>query len=490
MSFNPEESIRALYSDFQALVSFTNEPTPRTAKDVETHLFTEMLNLSAKLLRHYFESQAAARSKAPVRTEAGVALPYHSRRQRSYFSVFGKITFDRAYFWAPGQAGQTPLDRALALPEDCYSALLCDWAAFTATEQSYGASQALLEHILGFCLPKRAIEQIVSVEAEAVGAFYEAKAPPEAEGSILVVQADGKGVPMRRAGEEGAPLVPVKVRRGKGDKRTQKKEAIVTTLYSIDPYRRTPAEVTAALMRQEPEAASTAASTQARPMPCGKHVWATLAGKDVALADLARQARRRAHPVIVDQVALSDGSIALQQRIEEHFPRFTLVLDVIHATEYLWKAANALLGERDPRRTPWVTVHLEALLSGGVAEVATALEQELAAAAPTAAVREAVASTIGYYRRNAPYMRYDVYLRRGWPIASGVIEGACRHLVKDRMERAGMQWGLDGAQRVLDLRAVRLNGDWSAYQDYRQQLHPPEELEAASLHQANIRQAA
>jgi hypothetical protein len=273
----------------------------------------------------------------------------------------------------------------------------------------------------------------------------------------LVVQADGKGVPMV------APAL-AQARRGKGERRTKKKEALVTALYSVDRYRRSPQQVADALMRQgEP------GDTAARPLPQRKQLWATLSGKDAALAHLAEQARRRDGVHIVDRVALTDGAVALQQRVEARFASFTLVLDIIHAVEYLWKAANALLGERHRRRNAWVRQHLEALLSGAVAQVIASLEHDLASRRLCSSRREALETTIGYYRRNAGYMRYDVYLRRGWPIGSGVVEGACGHLVKDRMEQSGMRWSRAGAQSVLDLRSVRLNGDWSLYQGYLQQ---------------------
>lgn len=463
MSFNPEESIQALYHDFQTLVDFATDEQARTAKDVEAHLFSNLLKLGAHLLKLYFEGQAAQQSKDPLPQTDAPPLRYHGRRRRSYFSVFGKIHFTRAYFWAVGQGGATPLDDQLDLPEDCYSALLCDWACFAVTEQSYGASGALLEHILGVRLPKLSLEQIAARQAASVTTFYEHKPPPkpEEEGSILVVQADGKGVPML------APALE-QVRRSKGDKRTKKKEAVVTTLYSVDRYRRTPQQVANALMRQGEQG-----DTASRPVPQSKHLWATLSGKDAALAQLAEQAQRRDGAHIVDRVALSDGAIALQQRMAAHFPSFTLVLDLIHAVEYLWKAANALRGEHHPKRAHWVAQHLEALLSGEVAQVIADLEGDLASRRLSASRRKVVETTIGYYRRNAPYMRYAMYLRRGWPIASGVVEGACRHLVKDRMEQSGMRWSRAGAQSVLDLRAVRLNGDWALYQGYLQQRKRP-----------------
>ena len=171
-------------------------------------------------------------------------------------------------------------------------------------------------------------------------------------------------------------------------------------------------------------------------------------------------------------MALTDGAAALQEQMQAHLPGFTLVLDIIHAGEYLWAAANALLGERHPERTAWVRAHLTRLLSGQTDAVIAALEAAAADPALTPAQRQAVQRTIGYYRRNAPFMRYDEYLARGWPIGTGVVEGACGHLVKDRMEQAGMRWTKAGAQAVLDLRAVRLTGDWDAYwQFHRQQQH-------------------
>ena len=60
-------------------------------------------------------------------------------------------------------------------------------------------------------------------------------------------------------------------------------------------------------------------------------------------------------------------------------------------------------------------------------------------------------------------MHYAEALRDGLPIATGVIEGACRYLVKDRMDRTGARWSITGAEAVLRLRAVRASGDFDAY---------------------------
>ncbi len=168
-------------------------------------------------------------------------------------------------------------------------------------------------------------------------------------------------------------------------------------------------------------------------------------------------------------MALTDGAESLQAQMQAQLPTDTLVLDIIHVCDYLWDSATALVGEKSPERTPWVRRHLERILSGQTAAVITVLEQEAKQPERTATQVAALRTTIGYYQRNLPYMQYDVYLARGWPIGTGVVEGACGHLVKDRMEQAGMRWTKAGAQAMLDLRAVRLTGDWDAYWAFHRQ---------------------
>jgi hypothetical protein len=187
---------------------------------------------------------------------------------------------------------------------------------------------------------------------------------------------------------------------------------------------------------------------------------------------LAQRVGHREGPSIQQRVALTDGAEALQQQLVAQFPEHTVVLDIIHATEYLWDTANALLGETHPQRTVWVRAYLESRLAGQTDAVITALEAEGKDRTCTGTPRHVVWRTVGYYRRNQPSMHYDAYLARGWPIGTGVVEGACRHLVKDRMEPSGRRWTKAGAQAVLDLRAVRINGHGEAYwQCHRHQQH-------------------
>ncbi len=472
MSSNSEQIIHEIRHEFEQLIAYVTDEASqsRTAYEVELTLFKRLLALGARLLLLFFVQRAAQRPQTAVQAPDGTRLRYHGMRQTSYYSVFGKVQFRRRYYYAPGQEGLCPLDAELSLPPRCYSDLLRDWAAYCATDESYGESIRVIERILGLSLSMQALETGVREDAADVEAFYEQKAvpSPEQEGLILVIQADGKGVPMVRT-EPARPSA----RRGKGEKRTQKKEAVVTALYTIEAHHRTPEQAVEALMREAatdgPGQERAPSSRQSRPSPIGKEVRATLKGKDVALDRLAQRVAQREGDHIRHRVALTDGAEALQKRVVEKFPSFTLVLDIIHASEYLWDAANALLGETHPDREAWVREQLLLLLSGETDTVIQTLQEQAEEPSLSPTQRQTLETTIRYYQRNRPYMRYDEYLAQGWPIATGVVEGACGHLVKDRFEQSGMRWTKAGAEPLLELRAVRLNGDWDTYHDFRRQ---------------------
>ena len=433
------------------------------AYEAELRIWRGVLALGRTLLRLFFEHRAAVRPAGPVAASDGTPLRPHDRRPVTYLSVFGKVVFRRHAFTAPGQAVVCPLDAELSLPGRCSSDLLREWSGLGSADASFREVAASLERILGWRLSVQALETTAQEDAVDVAAFYERPIEPEAAvaeaATILVAQADGKGVPLVQPRPAARPA-----RRGKGAPPNRKREAVVTTLYTIQPYRRTPEEVVAALLREDDRPA-----TASRPRPIAKELRATLDGKAVAMTRLAARARRRDGPRIVDRVALTDGAHALQDQMRAALPGHTLVLDIIHAVEHLWIAANAHLGERHPDRHAWVRTHLLALLRGQVDTVIADLTAAATAPALSATRRKAVTDTIAYYRRNAPCMRYDQYLARGWPIGTGVVESACGHLVKDRMEQAGMRWTKDGAHAILDLRAIRLTDDWDPYWNFHRQ---------------------
>jgi hypothetical protein len=467
MSSNPDEIVQQMQQEFHHLIAYGRdaEARTRTAAEVECTLFRRLLALGLQLLRLFFLTRAAAQPTRLPTTTSGTPIPAHDRRSIDYVSVFGKLSFARQYFYASGCAGLCPLDAEVSLPKRCYSDLVRDWMTYDATDGAYRETASTLERILGLDLSVQSLERVVSDDACDVVAFYD-QVPnvpaPVPLGTIVVAQADGKGVPMVQP-----PVGTTPVRLGKGQKHTKKKEAIVTALYTIAPFVRTPQQVLSALLHeQRPD------DPPQRPRPVQKELRATLDGKAVAVRRLAERARRRDGLQVLDRVALTDGAEPLQVQMQAQLPDYTLVLDIIHATEYLWDSATALMGETSLERSPWVRQHLEGILTGQTAAVIQALSEEAEQPERTARQVATLRKTIGYYQRNLPYMHYDVYLARGWPIGTGVVEGACGHVVKDRMEQAGMRWTKAGAQAMLDLRAVRLSGDWDAYwQFHRQQEH-------------------
>jgi hypothetical protein len=139
------------------------------------------------------------------------------------------------------------------------------------------------------------------------------------------------------------------------------------------------------------------------------------------------------------------------------------IVDLIHALERLWSAAHALFGESHPEVEPWVTKQLGKLLQGRASTVAQTMRRQATYRKLTGNRRKKLDKAANYLLKYKNNMRYDVYLAKGYPIASGVIEGACKHVVKDRCERSDARWGLEGADALLKLRSIRLSGDWDAF---------------------------
>ena len=176
-------------------------------------------------------------------------------------------------------------------------------------------------------------------------------------------------------------------------------------------------------------------------------------------------------------VMVTDGERALQRRVATSFEGVTLVLDLLHVTEKLWKAAHALHPEGSPEATTFVRQRVERILTGGVSQVVKGLRQIVTKRHLTGNKATTLRAVAGYFYANRPRMRYDLYLANGWPIASGSVEGACKTLVRDRLERSGMRWSTAGAEAMLKMRAVYLSGDIDEYWQFhvsqdQQRLHP------------------
>jgi hypothetical protein len=462
MPANSTDILQQVRAEFEAVLHFVLEASPKTVPDADTmerSLFRQLFALGRMLLGLYFTQQDRQIAPDTVCGKEETELPYHSHKLRTYLSIFGPVAVSRRYYYLPGE-GRAPLDATLNLPQSGPSDLLREWRERLSVHGSYHKATDDLEQLLGHHASTSQVQQDIAEDAGFAEAFYRQlpPSPHDPQATIQVVQADGKGVVMRKSTEAAQ-----KARKGKGEKNSRKKEALVTAVYSLAPAPRTPEEVVTSLFEPKKEGED----RPKRSSPTNKRLFATLEGKEAALTRTAEYAREHEGPHILTHVALTDGAESLQQQVLTQLDGFVLVLDCIHAIEYLWKAANALLGETSQARTDWVKERTLLLLSGQVEALMADLRELASGADISESVRTTLQAVANYYERNQAYMRYDEYLAAGWPIGTGVIEGACRHLVKDRCELSGMRWSQEGAEALLQLRCVAENGDWNAFHAYR-----------------------
>jgi hypothetical protein len=385
---------------------------------------------------------------------------------RRYCSIFGDTGWDR-YVYGSRECQRieyVPLDARLGLPAGDFSYVLEDWSQRLCVKEAFGEAGSVLDNLLGASLCVRTLEamnQRVSAEVET---FQATQAPPPAaeEGEFLVATSDCKGVPMCRPKAETPTPTH---RRKKGEKANKKQMACVGAVYSIDPFVRSADDILDEVMRHK-------RGTQ-RPKPQHKRLWAELTrkidgevrhAKDAVFGamsdDLCRRNRGVQRPVIF----LGDGERALWEHQRTYVPWAIGILDLFHVLEYLWSAAHCLHREGTDEAQAFVNERLRALLEGKVKAVITGLRS---LSRRHARQRSTLRRVANYFANNQEHMRYDEYLAKVYPIGSGVAEGACRHLVKDRMEQTGMHWKIPGAQAMLYLRAIYLNGEWENYMAYR-----------------------
>jgi hypothetical protein len=342
-------------------------------------------------------------------------------------------------------------------------------------------------------VPKRQTIAIVQSASADFDAFYAGRTAVEG-GPILVHSADGKGVPMREEGLREATRKRAKARKAStgrcnDNRRDRKREALVASVYTTAPQRRTVDDVMAAFWGKPVN--SVPASR-----PQHKRVWASLLKeKAEVFGEMAQEGQRRLAGVTT-VVFLSDGATILQtlaeKRLKPHFDdtsiRFVMILDLMHVLEDLWKAAVAFYPDRDRQTEEWVGKHLQRILEGQARQVASSIRRLATLRHLRGAQREAVDKATTYFVNNKAYMQYASYLELGLPIASGAIEGTCKHLVKDRFEISGARWGLPGAEALLTLRAIYQSGDWQDYWAFhiaceQERLHPQQQWQSFPMAQ-------
>jgi hypothetical protein len=438
---------------------------------VEEWLGVEGRELLRLMYQEHLDVRADAEQRVEVRGADGVVRTDVRPRERGLETVFGDVDVVRLLYAAAGREGRAPLDGVLNLPPDHYSHGVRRMIAKEVARASYDEVSELIYDYSSAKIAKRQIERLALAASQDFDAFYALRrCEREATSDLLVITTDGKGIVMlhehlreetrRRAESKTHKL---ETRLSKGEKKDCKRMAQVATVYTVPTWQRTAADVVHGLRADDTEAK--------RPEPRDKRVWASVEQTPRAvIREAFDEALRRDPQKTRRWVVLIDGNVTQLAAVKAEAKRvgvkITIIVDVIHVLEYVWKAARAIFGEASPKAESWVGDRFLALMNGqSGGEVADAIRYHARKRRLSAAARKAIRKACGYLsdRKRTRLMKYADALRDGLPISTGVIEGACRYLVKDRMDRTGAVWSVPGAEAVLRLRALRASHDFDEY---------------------------
>ena len=459
--------------NFEQLVEFLDctQASSMTHSELERALEKKGRELMRMLLQEHIEARGPGKCEQSVVGADGVERSRIRLQKREIESVFGTIREERLGYAQEAVDSLHPLDAELHLPNERYSLELRRRAAEQAARSSFDETLEMIGKTTGGHVPKRQLEELTIRAAGDFDPFYQRRhgqAVADADsGPILVISADGKGVVMRpedlrEATRKAAEARTHKMgaRLSKGEKKNAKRMATVAAVYTMMPFVRRPEELMAGSRFHE--------DGPARPRPEQKRVWASIEkGPQEVIEEAFQEALYRDPAHEKNWIALVDGN-KTQIRILRNMAKkkgleLTIIVDLIHVIEYLWDAARAFHPEAGQELESWVGQRLLEILRGHAGLVAGGMRRSATLRGLTRAQRKAVDGCARYLLTYAPYLKYNRYLAQGLPVATGVIEGACRHLVKDRMDVSGARWSLTGAEAVLRLRALRSSHDFDEY---------------------------
>jgi hypothetical protein len=459
----------------QVITRLCEEPmTGCTAQVLEDFVTAEGRNVEQQLI----QDQLDARTRHEARLEGVAGVDGVIRRHaedghtRLVATTVGRVEVTRIAYRAPGVSNLHPADAHLALPEQIYSyPLRRQVVCAAATGSTRDAAQTLLR-TTGQRVGTRQLMEITEQAARDVRDFYQqpvnASPGPAAVGDTLVLSIDATGVNVieadlreRTRADRPAGRRPPSAQLSRRDRRGRSRMAVVTAIYDAAPAARTAADIL-------PVDASERANRRPGPRARNRRVNASLERSTTPMVvDLFDQAEHRDPDHRRRWVVVVDGANHQLEQIRAEAKargvHVDIIVDFIHVLEYLWAAA-ADCHPTHNARAAFVQTCARALLEGRTQQVITDLQALLRVRGETGqAAAPGLERAVAYLYAKAPYLDYHIALALGWPIASGVIEGACRHLVKDRLDITGARWSLAGAEAVLLLRAVIVNGDFDAY---------------------------
>ncbi len=454
---------------FNAMIQHLESARLQDHGTTEEYIRTDGYELLRLMFQGYLDKQFEDEEQAASVTASDSITRNHVRQNTSRVltTVFGKVTVKRMSYSQRNVSSEFPLDAELNLNDDQYSDGVRKRVATDAADRSYdNVIKRHRENCPGIVGKHQAIKLVEDTSQDFVE-FYEQRATEDEQtNDLLVLSFDGKGLVMlpdglREATRKNAEKSKNKrqTRLSPGEKKNRKRMAMVGTVYTVKENPRSPESV----MNLEKQAGNV---VKFRAPLRNKRVWASVERDGEQVIEEAFDEALKRDPQQKRQwVIVVDGHPHQLQMIEKIASKkqvkVSIVMDFIHVLEYLWKAAHCLHDKDDENIEKWVEEQALKVLRGHSGRVARGMKQS--ATKRKLKSREAIDKCAGYLQKNRDRLRYDNALSSGFPIASGVIEGACRHLINDRLDITGARWSLQGAEAILKLRSLNSSGDWEEY---------------------------
>ncbi len=417
-------------------------------------------------------------------------------------TVFGKAGYCRTYLVRKDsnkKNGFYPLDMMLGLTADGFSPSIISLSTRQATRVSFLTSVKIFSYFYDWSPSTESVEKLVSGLGREAGGYMEVAVAPEGDGDVLIIEADGKAKPTAKDEElakrrkkrgknkkgccqrhrsKNERKGKKRKRRKKGDKSKNGRSITIVVMYTLK-------RGTDGLLHG----------------PVNKIVWASYAPRWVILQWARRQATKRGFPPGTDKrihIAI-DGEPCLKKGLSALSPEATFALDIIHVVEKLWKIRRVYYGQRAEETEKQVEEMKALLYEGRVEELLSRLrgmEQQLSKRAERDKNKRVVLSAvINYQEPRLDMMSYKDYIEEDLPIASGIVEGAARYVVGERMDCSGMRWIPEHAEALLHLRCVELNGDWDkffewSYKRWRDELRKEEKVQVRTNEPIELLKAA
>ena len=466
--------------------------TQKSASDIEEDIAEQIREMARLLFQGHLDARGDGRVGLAVSGIDKVERTNLRLSKNNIKSIFGEVVDHRIGYSLPGHNSLFPKDAVLNLADNSYSYGLHKKLAKEATRGSIDDAIACVEEQTGVTIPKRQALEIIKNASSDFDTFYHSDvsgitAELIEKLPLQILTTDGKGVVMRIDGLRDATREKRKQshtsdiarkRLAKGEKKNGKRMAQAASTYCIERHFRTAEDIIKNLNSNISLVTTDTKDPQnkkvKKPQPVGKRVWASLEkDQGTVIDDMFNEASRRDVGKTKEWVGLIDGQKsqlqAMRNAAQKYDVPITIIVDIIHVIEYIWQASLAFYAEGSLEREFWVNKKFLMILQGKAVAVASGIKQSATKANLTEEKRKCVDTCADYLYGLADYLKYDQYLSKGYPIATGVIEGVCRHLVKDRMDITGARWGLDGGEAILKLRSIVKSEDFEKYWEFHLQ---------------------